>query len=255
MKEIQNQKSILENQDTLQGIIGDFVDRLNSSPSKNRKKIRELCHVGKFLMLLGNEYRIDQLFETPDFIINNNGNLIGLEHQNVIDQKSKEREGFFENIFSIAESELQVDSELPNFLANCYLNDDLTFQLADKARLIHEIKLVVKHHILHSTLLPNSLIREIFSMPHSGKNIITNFGAWWQKEMSTDVLLAAISHKESKLPMYRKNSVPNQWLLLVIGGLKNSSYEWNKEISIELNTKFNKIYLLEDFNARLFEIK
>ena len=255
MRAIHNRKPITENFELLQAIIGKFLDKLNSDPTKNRQKILEVCHAGKFLMTLGNGDRINRLFEKPDFIFNVDGNLVGLEHQIVIDPKSKEREGFFENIFSITESELQTYPELPNFLANCYLKNNLTFRLSDKTKLIQEIKLVVKHFILNNALLPNSLINEVSSMPHSKKNISPNFGAWWQKEITTDVLLSSISSKESRIHIYKENSVPNQWLLLVIGSLQDSSYEMPEDVCVELDTKFDKVYPLEDFRARLFELK
>lgn len=255
MRAIKNQNSISENLETLDSIIGAHIAGLNSNQIKNRKKIIEVCHVGKFLMLLGTGERIEKLSEKPDFIISQNGDLIGLEHQIIIDQESKEREGFFENLFVIAESELQSGHDLPNFHANCYLKDNVSFRIAEKPQLIQEIKSVVTHFVLKQELLENSLIREMHSMPHTGKSVSPNFGAWWQKEVTRDVLLTAISRKELRLQDYMKNSGEKQWLLLVIGGLSNSSYELDKEINLELETGFNKVFLLEDFRARLFELK
>lgn len=255
MRELLNQKSLPEILNVYESIIGDFVCELNSDPIKNKQKILEVCHVGKFLMLLGNQTRIDQLSEKPDFIINVDGDKVGLEHQIIIDQKSKEREGFFENIFAVVESELKIDPELPNFLANCYLNSDLDFRLSDKANFIQEAKTVVKQYILNGVLLPNSLIRRISSMPHSQKTISLNFGAWWQKAITPDVIVSAVLSKESKILTYKKNSGEKQWLLLVIGSLKNSSYEVEQDLIFELDTKFDKVYLLEDFRARLFDLK
>lgn len=255
MKEIQNQKSIPENLITLDTIIGGFIDELNIDPIRNRKKIIEVCHTGKFLMLLEDEGKIESLSEKPDFIIQVNSEVVGLEHQILIDEDAKEREGFFENIFLAAESQLQSDAELPNFLANCYLNNNLTFRLADKPDLIQEVKTVVKQYVLSGVLIPNSLIDRISAMPHSQKNISPNFGAWWQKEVTTEAILSAIAKKEAKIQKYIQNSVATQWLLLVIGGLNNSSFELKAGFDIELNTLFDRVYLLEDFRARLVQLK
>ena len=101
MRVVQNQRTIAESYELLQSLIGAFTEKLNLDPVKNRKKIIEVCHVGKLLMLLGGEERIKQLSERPDFIVIKNGILIGLEHQIVIDPASKEREGFFENSAAI----------------------------------------------------------------------------------------------------------------------------------------------------------
>lgn len=92
-------------------------------------------------------------------------------------------------------------------------------------------------------------------MPHSQKNISPNFGAWWQKQVTIEVILSAIAKKEAKIQKYIQNSVATQWLLLVIGGLNDSSFELRAGFDIELNTSFNRVYLLEDFRARLVQLK
>ena len=255
MRVVQNQRTIAESYELLQSLIGAFTEKLNLDPVKNRKKIIEVCHVGKLLMLLGGEERIKQLSERPDFIVIKNGILIGLEHQIVIDPASKEREGFFENLFNIAESELVSDPDLPNFHANCYIKDNVSFQLAEKDRLISEIKTVIKHYVLTKQLLQNSLIQDMHSMPHTRKSISPNFGAWWQKDVTPKLLLESILRKEIKIQSYIENSVQGQWLLLVIGGLNSSSYELDHEFKIEISTRFDKVYLMEDFRGRLFELK
>lgn len=255
MRLIDNQRSVQNNYDTLQEIIGDLISDLKKDQVKNQKKILEVCHVGKFLMLLGDDIKIDRLFERPDFIIASNQTLIGLEHQIIVDKKSKEYEGFYENIFSLAQAELRDDHELPNFLANCYLWPNLTYRLTDKPRLIKLVKDVVKKYVLTGMLLQNSLIYRIAEMPHTEKTLSPNLGAWWQKSLTTSIIQQAVSKKELNMPTYINNSGPIQWLLLVIGGLKNSSYELDIIFDLEINTSFQKVYLLEDFRNRLFELK
>ncbi len=99
MKEIQNQKSISENRVTLDTIIGGFINELNIDPIRNRKKIIEVCHVGKFLMLLENESKIERLSEKPDFIIQVNSEIVGLEHQILIEKMPKSVKDFLKISF------------------------------------------------------------------------------------------------------------------------------------------------------------
>jgi len=98
MKIISNHKSITENLKTLGDHINRFVDLLKRDPLKNQQKIVEVCHAGKFLMILG-EGTIECLAERPDFIININGIQVGLEHQVVINANHKETEGFLRTFF------------------------------------------------------------------------------------------------------------------------------------------------------------
>lgn len=180
---------------------------------------------------------------------------IGLEHQIIVDQEVKEYEGFFENVFAIAEEELKQENELPNFLANCYLKNHLTYKLADKAEFIQVIKKVVGHHIINDRLLNNNIIEKISSMPHDRIALSPNLGAWWQKRITPDVIVNAVEQKDKKHDDYLKNTQLSQWLLLVIGSLKESSYEVEHQFNVELNTKFEKVFLLEDFRNRIFELK
>lgn len=59
-----------------------------------------------------------------------------------------------------------------------------------------------------------------------------NVGAWWQKSITASIIEKAIARKESKIESYVRNSVPRQWLLLVIGSLKDSSYEVEETLKI-----------------------
>lgn len=255
MRVVENIKTIPENYARLEALIGSFVDQLKADKGKNHKKILELCHVGKFLMLAEQGISIKQLHEKPDFILRNDEQLIGLEHQIIIDQDAKQREGLIENVFALAENEMQNDSELPNFLANCFIRPGFQFKLADKVTTKDEIKKVVKHYVQTKVLLPNRIIYHMFSMRHSQRSIRANLGGWGQKIITPELIQAAIAGKERKVNSYRSQGLANQWLLLVIGSLKESSYEVEGIIDFKVDTAFDKVYLLEDFRNRLFEIK
>lgn len=256
MKVIENIKSVTENYTLLGSLIDVFLDQLKEHKLKNRQKILEVCHVGKFLMFFNNKIQIDQLFEQPDFILVNESRVkIGLEHQLIIDPKSKEREGFFENIFSKAELEIQSEKDMPNFLANCYIKPYTNFKLQEKKKLVEIIKAVIKEYVLNENFIENPIIDRISKMPHSHKNITANLGGWWYKNVNSELILNGIKKKEKKINEYRKNSVDEQWLLLVLGTTGESSFEMDKSLNLNPKTDFNKVYILEDFNNKLYEIK
>ncbi len=236
-------------------MINSHLEPLLLDKRKNKQKILELCHVGKFLMFFEKEIRIEKLSEKPDFILEWNRRRIGLEHQIIIEPKSKEREGFYENIFSSAELEIQSDPELPNFLANCYLHHDLNFKLRQKENLISLVKEIVKDYVLNENFTENPLIEHISKMPHTQKNINANLGAWWQKDITKELIHSAIRKKDKKILKYNENNVDSQWLLLVIGGVGDSSYNMDTSMEINIETPFDKVFILEDFRTKLFEIK
>lgn len=236
-------------------LISGFIDELKVDSFKNKKKIIELCHIGKFLMFFDNQYKIEKVCEEPDFIITNGKNIIGLEHQVLIDSKSKEREGFFNNLIKLSEKELRKDTDLPNFLANVYVNPYFQGKINKKQELVKEISQIVKIYIQTGKLIESEIIDRISSMKHSQISLSPIMGAWRQKEINEDLIKNAIKKKEKKIDNYLKNTHAPQWLLIVIGSLGESSYQIENEFDLTIETKFNKVYVMEDFSTNLYEMK
>lgn len=255
MKILKNNKSVSENQTLLRDLTDSHIESLLTDQKKNQQKLLEISHVGKFLMFFDNKVQIDKISEKPDFILKSATGKIGLEHQIIIEKKAKEREGFFENIFSIAESELQSDHDLPNFLAHCNITPYASFKIKEKQKLVTIIKSVVKEYVLTDVLIGNPIIDKIWKMPHSGINITGDLGSWWQKDINGEIILKAVEKKEKLITEYRKNSGDIQWLLLVIGSAGDSSYLMDQTVDINLKTGFDKVFILEDFTTNLYEIK
>ena len=180
-------------------LISEFIDKLKVDYYKNEQKIIETCHVGKFLMFFENRYKIDKICEEPDFIISDGTTKVGLEHQILIDKKSKEKEGFFGNLIKQAEKELRKDKELPNFLANVYAHPFFNAKINEKQSLINEIVLLIKHFIKTGELLENEIIDRISSMKHSKISLSPNMGAWWQKNINGELIKNAVIKKEKRI--------------------------------------------------------
>lgn len=244
--------STVENYERL---IDNSMSEVEIDSPKNRHKILEICHVGKFLMFFENQFKIEKLREEPDFIIANENIRIGLEHQMILDKKSKEIEGFFENLCKLAENELRKDKNLSNFLANIYIQPHFNLKIKDKQKLISEICRLVKLQIQTEEIPENDIIDSIITMPHSRISLCSNMGAWWQKEINEELIIDAIKKKEEKIENYLKNIMAPQWLLIVIGGVGESSYRMRENFNMTVESKFDKVYILEDFATNLYELK
>lgn len=263
MKLIENQNSVSTNLILLENLIGEIVGNLEKEKTKkNKQKKEEVFHVGKLLMILNSQYEIAQLSESPDFILQHHDEKIGVEHQMILDQEIKQKEGFYANIFSQVERLLQQDFDLPNFLCDCYIHHYASFK-EDKKELIVEIYNLVKqfvekikdNRIISEVLEDNRIIHRITVTPHSQISVSPNFGAWFYKKVNEETIQDAVAKKEELLDKYINNSVKTQWLLLVTEGIGESSYEIGMDTNIELKTKFDKVYLLESFYNKLFELK
>ncbi|MBP0613661.1 hypothetical protein J8J42_11490 [Chryseobacterium sp. cx-311] len=231
------------------------IERLKQDDNENQKKIIEVCHVGKFLSLLDAEIYINRISEEPDFILNYGNKIIGLEHQVIVNNEIIEVEGFYKNIFQKVESKLQNETPSTNFLANCFLKEDLKVRLKDKQNLIDQVFESINEFLKHGTLIENEIIYEILTIPHKKISLCPNFGGWMQKTISEEIIISAINKKEKKLSNYIGNCGKRQWLLMVIGGVGATSYEMDEYLNLNIISKFEEIYILEDFNNILYKIK
>jgi hypothetical protein len=92
-------------------------------------------------------------------------------------------------------------------------------------------------------------------MKHNRISIIANFGAFMQKHLGESEILEAIKKKEKLVESYRVNTVKTQWLVLVIGQVNESSFEFRTDFELTNDSKFDRVFVFEDFNNQLFELK
>jgi hypothetical protein len=244
--------------DTWDGIgrkINNYLAGLNDNKKGDKQKILELCQVGKLICSYFDNYEIVKVSEKPDFLISNGEVIIGLEHQLILDPDSKSKEGFYENIFDKVEHNLSQDETLPNFLVNLTIEKEADLTINNKGEIIAKATDILKHFILTGELKENGFIVSAHKMRHTRKSINANYGAHMQRTIDKELILRFLKKKEDKIESYLKNSVPIQWLVLVIGGLGESSYEVDNEFELDLETRFDKVFLYEDFQNRLYELK
>lgn len=237
-------------------IIEEYLKKLTLDPYKNKKRILEILQTEKFLDLLNNNFHIENPYnEAPDFIISNEVIKVGIEHELIIDQQSKEVEGYFQTICDLVEKKLREDGDIPNILVNIFFQDHINRKGNAKQDHINRIYTIAREFILNNSIPKNNLIEDISKMDHSQININANLGAWFQKFLTEDILLRAINKKENKIDNYISNTKLEQWLLLVIGGVGESSYVFEDRFEPTINSRFKKIYLLEDFSSKIYELK
>lgn len=236
--------------------ISHHLNGLDSYKNADKQKQLELCQIGKFLATFFPLYDIKQVREEPDFIISNGETEFGLEHEVITNSAIRKQHGFYENIFHLAERDFQSNAELPNFLANCYLKPNLNFKTKDKSELVQLVKEVVSSSILKNVIPENPIIDRIVQMPHSKKNLTVNFGAHMVQNISANIVYDFIKKKEVKIEKYSKNTGLDQWLIILSGGVSEYSYDVIEGLNFEkLDTQFQKVFLLADFDNKLYEIK
>ncbi|MBN8666137.1 MAG: hypothetical protein J0M30_01455 [Chitinophagales bacterium] len=132
MRPFNNYIPFLELKEKLGLKITNHLVGLERTKKDDKQKILKLCHIGKLLATYYSDFNIIEVREKPDFLISNGQTAIGLEHEVILDSKSKEKEGFYENICQKVEAKLKEESDLPNFLVNLYLKENISLKLQDK---------------------------------------------------------------------------------------------------------------------------
>ena len=137
-----------ESEKKLFAIIGKYLDEVKG----NNKKTTEICHIGKFIMLLNESVSIFRLSESPDCLLNTNQGIIGLEHQIIVNKSLREQEGCFETIIRSVEQNLLADSSIPNFFANCDILPTANYSLSEKSEVIKTVTNVFKEYIIYDRI-------------------------------------------------------------------------------------------------------
>lgn len=233
--------------------INNHLANLGQDKASKHKR-EELCQIGKLIYEYFSDFEILQVSESPDFIISDGILTIGVEHQRIVDQDLKPKEGFYESVFDRVEHNLIQDESLPNFLLNVLLKRAASVNV-DRQVVIAQMTAVLTDFIRTGNLIENDIIERVRRMPHSRKSINANSGAFLVRYINEDLIKDAIKRKEDKLNLYIANSVRTQWLVLVIGRISESSYELDELFDVQIESKFDKILLYEDFSERLFEIR
>ena len=258
MKQIEYCKDIPENQISLERLINEPLETIDRSDKDFSKKALEIHHLGKFLMLLNSGYQISEVREQPDFIIKSADNmLIGVEHEVLVDPNHKKVEGSFASMVKAAEERFRERHPETKILVDIRLNIYKKIRKKDMTFHLDALLSILEDKVFHGRFEKNDLVHNISWVNHSGLTFICNFGAWMQQSMQKDTLSKSIYHKESKRLEYIRNSgIEEQWLLIVIGSLNQSSYIIGCEFEENYTVKsgFNRIFLMEDFKGRLFEL-
>jgi hypothetical protein len=229
------------------------------TPSLSRKKLIELSHAGKFLALLDPSSKIVEMSDSPDFRIEIGGNFIGLELVRIFKEENVEEVQSRMKLFSDAGEIFRNNFPTIKVHAQFYLTDEpFKIEKVQAASLKEEI---VRYTYNYLTGHPNNerpnFIENVYFQQSSETHFIYNPGAYDVDILTEEKIVDIIEKKSARIERYVQNShLSLQWLLIVINSLSPDSYESQKNYSLlHTKSKFNAIFLLEDFNAKILRLK
>lgn len=207
-------------------------------------------------MNIGNEVKIIECGEKPDFVIKYQGELIGVEHTGMYDDKVVAEIMTLKKILNKAQDQIKNDKKDITGLFNVIvvpskLNERLDRDQNKLTQLI--CSFVIDSYYKKETEKPD-FIDDLVYTPNPGFEL-TLGEDYWLSELTTESIATVISKKEGKLNSYKLNRNLNKyWLLIVIGGASSaSSFRMSLDKLPTRLTQFDKVYIFENFKGTIIE--
>ena len=280
--------------DKVADLINPHLIKVNKETNAGKQKSQELIDIGKFITASKLNIRIlDADFEIPDFLIEWDGMLYGLEHTEIIDQKKKlifeknewlvkqieksflERYGEVYKHFSLSlkfdlieitnREKKELLKTIPSEYKNLIIDEQKLFSLFYPGRLTKDdIKLLIIDLSDLCYLTYKNGIEEIdstivnyVSMYSSRTTLFTRSESWSAGSIS-ELIIAAVKEKEAKIGTYIKNTngLKQCLFLLIQGSNRYSDYSFFDDRMLEnIPSAFDKIIVFNFFKNDFFILK
>lgn len=236
-------------------IINPIIDKYNLS----QKERLEVCQIGKFVYKIDSEINIIDKPEPPrpDFIIKYRSKLVGLEHTRIF---TKNADNYNRTKSIIDYSETIYKKMFPEDKVHGIIsvnNDNLEYKQNEKKAIATEIANYVNCVKNQIKVEKPKYIEDVRTTIHSKISFSYKEKNWEAEYLPKERLEEAIRNKEEKLSIYQKDEkeISEYWLVLSIGSLSSASYELNENENYKMDSKFNRVYLMADFDATIVRIK
>ncbi len=256
---IENIKELIAKSKVEKEGLGKIINPIIEKYKLPKKEILEVCQIGKFVYKIDNEIRITEKPNPPrpDFVIEQNSKLIGLEHTRIFTENAAN----YNRIKTLLEYSEDLYKEMfPNDKVHgiiSIVDDKLDYKKNQKRELAIEIAKYVnciKNQI--ETEKP-SYISDVRTTIHSQISFSYKEKNWQSGYLTKERLELEIRKKETKLKIYRidEKEISEYWLVLLIGSLSSASYELNENENYETSSEFDRVYLMADFDAKIVKVK
>jgi hypothetical protein len=254
----ENIKKLMVSTKTDQKNLGKIIYPILDKFELEKKEILEVCQIGKFVHKIDTEIRITDKPKppNPDFIIEYESKLIGLEHTQIL---TKDASRYFKIKTLLDYAELIFDKKYPDINVHAtisILNDEWNYKQSEKSTLAEKIADLVQWKILEMKFdLPEQITR-IKTSKHSQVSFSYKEKNGQAENLSKERLEQEVQKKESKISEYKrsKTELSEYWLVLLIGSLSSVSYELNENVDYSMKSDFERVYLMTDFDAKVIRV-
>lgn len=239
----------------LRKVINPILDNFDL----NKQETLEVCQIGKFAYKIDSDIRIVDKPQppSPDFIIELNDNLIGLEHTQIL---TEDAQRYFRVKTLLDYAEQKFEQKYPNINVHATIliqNDEWNYSQKDKPKLAEQIADYVQWTRLETDFELPEKITNIKVKRHSQVSFSYKEKNWQAEYLTRERLKSEIEKKEFKILRYKtsEKQLTELWLVLLIGSLSSVSYELNESENYEVESEFDRVYLMTDFDAKILRVK
>jgi len=254
-----NIQEIIEDSKKEKAELGEIINPILKKYTLEKKEILEVCQIGKFVYKIDSEIRITDKPPppSPDFIISYNNKCIGLEHTQILTEDAS-RYLKIKSLFNYAEQ--IFESKYPNIKVHAIIsirNDQFDYKQKDKASLAIKIADLVQSTRLQQEIEIPDFIVNIRTTIHSKVSFSYKEKNREVGYLTRNRLKQEILKKESKISGYKNSEfeIAEFWLVLLIGSLSSVSYELNEAENYEMDSEFDRVYLMADFDSVIIRVK
>lgn len=250
IQNIENEKNRLNDEiNSINSIIAKFIPSIGNNPQKKS----ELFILGKFINSLHSDQIeiIEVNRESPDFVIRNNNELIGLE---IVEAKNgnvkpKTTEDLLEEASKVfAEKHPEIKMEV----YFTFKNFELSFNRTNKAFYIQQI-CDAAYNCFNGVQQYPDFIDDIYIMRSGGKRVF--FSQVWvgyMNDLNESIVQNMIQKKEKQINTYKEKSQTNtQWLLIATTKGAPNSYDIEYVNEMSYSSLFERVYLLEQITSEV----
>jgi hypothetical protein len=255
---IQTIRDLIENSKTEKEGLGRIINPIIEKYKLPQKEILEVCQIGKFVYKIDSEINIVDKPKPPrpDFIIEHKSKLIGLEHTRIFTENADN----YNRTKSIIEySETVYKKMFPEDKVHgiiSIIGDNLEYKQNEKKAIATEIAKYVNCIKNQIEIEKPKYIENVRTTIHSQISFTYKEKNWQAGYLPKERLEEVIRKKETRLEIYQKEEteISEYWLVLLIGSLSSASYELNENENYEMPSKFDRVYLMADFDAEIVRI-
>ena len=229
----------------LGALYDEYLDREDAEALKRKKEINDILH---YIQFAGdNDWKIIEMRESPDFVIEVSGERIGLELTGLYDQGVVAQVSKRGQVCAGAEHDLREAHPGMTGLINVFFDPEKSKDVPARVMVLELTKYLAAVMTGEQPEKPEFLLK-VDIKPQIALQVALAEN-YFVKNIDAGVLDDLIAQKESKINKYKENTGLSQiWLLVIIDGASEKSAPvFTPEMLPQRKFTFDKVIIYDSF--------